>query len=251
MSTLSEHETIQVTLQVTDGYEVIINPQHTDEVHEAVQSGLKCDPNDIEFVFFGEEPLVVGQTFLDMEIEDNGRLCVSLFDPAVEALKRLLAIGAKGKNGHGPCTMTEVWLTDCESIPQEVLQLRGLEYLHLYSCVGLQSLVPEIGELTNLKRLYLSNCRNLKRIPSEMARLKNLQVLGLTDCSSLVHLPDLHRKLPRLRDVFTTGASDEVVQWKNSDYKTGRQWPAIAKTTGEPCKKCSKKLPGFFCHHHA
>lgn len=64
-------------------------------------------------------------------------------------------------------------------LPEEVCELRNLQFLSVLGCVFLEKLPDGIGKLINLRYLITSNCGNLKYYPKGIARLNCLREL---DC---------------------------------------------------------------------
>ncbi|KAL6196758.1 hypothetical protein ACLB2K_032372 [Fragaria x ananassa] len=80
-------------------------------------------------------------------------------------------------------------ITYCEklikNLPSNTCRLNSLRFLHIHSCLSLETLSVELP--AGLKHLDLSGCKNLGSLPVELPA--GLAILRLTGCESLGSLP--------------------------------------------------------------
>jgi hypothetical protein len=87
-----------------------------------------------------------------------------------------------------PFPLTAINLSRCTkltALPDEIGEIKTLNYLNLTGCVRLASLPDAIGGLEALKGLSLVNCTSLSALPDSIDELGALNVLSLAGCSNL------------------------------------------------------------------
>ena len=88
-----------------------------------------------------------------------------------------------------PFPLTAINLSRCTkltALPDEIGEIKTLNYLNLTGCVRLASLPDAIGGLEALKGLSLVNCTSLSALPDSIDELRALNVLSLAGCSNLI-----------------------------------------------------------------
>ena len=97
------------------------------------------------------------------------------------------------------------------SLPDEIGELKTLNFLTLAGCSSFVALPDAIGGLEALQLLDLGYCSELRKIPSTIGGLKALKTLCLNECTSLGALPDTINTLEALENLYLGGASSLVL----------------------------------------
>jgi hypothetical protein len=85
------------------------------------------------------------------------------------------------------------------SIPSEIGQLTGLEYLHLTTNKLNGSIPSNLGNLRNLKKLFLSRNQLSGPIPSSLGNLRSLEILALQNNQLSGRIPSSFGNMSNLR----------------------------------------------------
>jgi hypothetical protein len=86
-------------------------------------------------------------------------------------------------------TLSVIYCSNLQGLPELIGQLRSLQTLDVSYCSSLQGLPESIEQLQSLQTLDVSYCSNLQELPESIGDLENLQKLFVSHCHSLVRLP--------------------------------------------------------------
>ncbi|KAJ1273961.1 hypothetical protein BS78_05G026200 [Paspalum vaginatum] len=93
----------------------------------------------------------------------------------------------------------EISQLQCESLPEAISDIWGLQAVHLIDCHRLHQLPKSFGKLQKLRTLDLSGCWKLECLPDSIGNCNMLSSIVLCKCIRLTALPKSVGKLQTLR----------------------------------------------------